>query len=32
LPFTIMTLRIPEYKFDLNTPEFQKTDNEFEIW
>ena len=27
-----MTLRIPEYKFDLNTPEFQKTDNEFEIW
>lgn len=27
-----MTLRIPEYKFDLNTPEFQKTDDEFLIW
>ncbi len=27
-----MTLRIPEYKFDLKTPEFRKTDDEFEIW
>lgn len=27
-----MTLRIPEYKFDLKTPEFQKTDDEFLIW
>ena len=27
-----MTLRIPEYKFDLNTSEFLKTDDEFEIW
>ena len=27
-----MTLRIPEYEFDLKTPEFLKTDDEFEIW
>ncbi len=27
-----MTLRIPEYNFDLKTPEFRKTDDEFEIW
>jgi len=27
-----MTLRVPEYKFDLNMPEFLKTDDEFEIW
>ncbi len=27
-----MTLRIPEYEFDLKTPEFRKTDDEFEIW
>jgi tetratricopeptide (TPR) repeat protein len=27
-----MTLRIPEYKFDLKTPVFRKTDDEFEIW
>ncbi len=27
-----MTLRIPEYKFDLRTQEFRKTDDEFEIW
>jgi tetratricopeptide (TPR) repeat protein len=27
-----MTFRIPEYKFDLNTLEFRKTDDEFEIW
>ena len=27
-----MTLRIPEYKFDIRAPEFQKTDGEFEIW
>ena len=32
LPFIKMTLRIPEYKFDLKPPEFQKTDDEFEIW
>ena len=32
LPFIKMTLRIPEYKFDLKTPEFLKTDDEFEIW
>lgn len=27
-----MRLEIPEYKFDLKTPEFQKTDDEFTIW
>ena len=27
-----MTLRIPEYEFDLKTPEFLKIDDEFEIW
>mgnify|MGYP000046997345 FL=1 len=27
-----MTLRVPEYEFDLKTPEFLKTDDEFEIW
>ncbi|OHC00787.1 MAG: hypothetical protein A3G70_03945 [Planctomycetes bacterium RIFCSPLOWO2_12_FULL_39_13] len=27
-----MTLKIPEYEFDLKTPEFRKTDDEFEIW
>lgn len=27
-----MTLKIPEYTFDLKTPEFQKTDDEFMIW
>ena len=32
LPLIKMTLRIPEYKFDLKTPEFRKTDDEFEIW
>lgn len=30
--FIKMTLRIPEYEFDLKTPEFLKTDDEFEIW
>jgi len=32
LLFIKMTLRIPEYEFDLKTPEFLKTDDEFEIW
>ncbi len=27
-----MRLEIPEYGFDLKTPEFQKTDDEFTIW
>ena len=27
-----MRLEIPEYRFDLKTPEFQKTDDEFTIW
>jgi len=27
-----MRLEIPEYRFDLETPEFQKTDDEFAIW
>jgi tetratricopeptide (TPR) repeat protein len=27
-----MRLEIPEYKFDLKTPEFQMTDDEFTIW
>ena len=27
-----MRLEIPEYRFDLKTPEFQKTDDEFLIW
>ncbi len=27
-----MKLEIPEYGFDLKTPEFQKTDDEFTIW
>ncbi len=27
-----MRLEIPEYRFDLKTPEFQKTDDEFIIW
>ena len=27
-----MRLEIPEYRFDLKTPEFQKSDDEFTIW
>ncbi len=27
-----MRLKIPEYRFDLKAPEFQKTDDEFTIW
>lgn len=27
-----MRLEIPEYRFELKTPEFQKTDDEFTIW
>lgn len=27
-----MTIKIPEYKFDLKASEFQKTDEEFVIW
>ncbi|MBC8551675.1 MAG: hypothetical protein H8D23_18670 [Candidatus Brocadiales bacterium] len=27
-----MRVEIPEYRFDLKTPEFQKTDDEFTIW
>ncbi len=27
-----MRLEIPEYRFELKTPEFQKTDDEFAIW
>ena len=27
-----MRLEIPEYRFDLKTPEFQKSDDEFAIW
>ncbi len=27
-----MRLEIPEYRFDLKTPEFQKTEDEFTIW
>jgi tetratricopeptide (TPR) repeat protein len=27
-----MRLEIPEYRFDLKTPEFQMTDDEFTIW
>jgi len=27
-----MRLEIPEYRFDLKAPEFQKTDDEFTIW
>ena len=30
--FCQMRLEIPEYRFDLKTPEFQKTDDEFTIW
>ena len=31
-PICPMRLEIPEYRFDLKTPEFQKTDDEFTIW
>ncbi|GAX62055.1 protein contains TRP repeat [Candidatus Scalindua japonica] len=27
-----MRSEIPEYRFELKTPEFQKTDDEFDIW
>ncbi len=31
-PICQMRLKIPEYRFDLKTPEFKKTDDEFTIW
>lgn len=30
--FCQMTIRIPEYKFKLRAPEFQKDDDEFVVW